>query len=350
MRLLVAAVLALLCGPAHAETLVRFGWCGPVISTAAAPIAIAQKMGWFAEGGIKVQMIPLPGSTDCVKQVATGDLPYAIPTPEAVALMRSQGVKMKVFYTAYESNIYGLAVPADSPVQSFADLKGKTIGVTSMASAGVVVARALASDAGLDPDKDIRIVVGGEGAQTAALLRTKQLDALSQFDAAYALVENAGIKLRMMKENEKIALFPANGLVALEKTLTDHREEAVTLARGIAKGTVFMLTNPEAAVRIMFDLYPQSKAIGKDDAEALADGLRPLKARLHAWNPASGGATRYGQNIAANYDAYFAFLLKFGVLKQPASAADVLTDAVIEDANRFDVAAVRTMAEGYGKP
>ena len=57
MRLLVAAVLALLCGPAHAETLVRFGWCGPVISTAAAPIAIAQKMGWFAEGGIKVQMM-----------------------------------------------------------------------------------------------------------------------------------------------------------------------------------------------------------------------------------------------------------------------------------------------------
>lgn len=335
---------------ARAENLIRLGWCGPVVSTAAAPFAIAQKLGWFAEGGIKVQLIPLPGSSDCVKQVATGDLPYSIPSPEAVALMRLQGVKMKNFYTAYQSNIYGIAVPAESPIQSFTDLKGKTIGVTSMASAGVVIVRAMASDAGMNPDTDIRIVVGGEGGQTAALLRNKQLDALSQFDAAYALVENAGIKLRMLKDNDRITRFPSNGLVALEKTLTEHRAEAVILARGLAMGTVFMQTNPEASVRIMFELYPQTKAIGKDDAEALADGLRPLKARLHAWDLASGGATKYGENIVANYDAYLAFLAKYGVLKQAVAGSDVVTNELIDDANKFDVEAVRKMAERYGRP
>ena len=344
--LVAAFTLALLALPARAETLIRLAWCGPVVTTAASPFAVAQKMGWFAEGGLRVQLMPLPGSADCVKQVATGDIPYAMPSIEPLALLRPQGVKAKNFYTAYQSNIYGLAVPVDSPIKTVQDLRGKTIGVTSMASAGVVVAKALVQDAGLNPETDIRIVVGGEGGQTAALLRSHQLDALSQFDAAYALVENAGVRLRML-DNSKIDKFPSNGLVALEKTLVERRSEAVALARGLAMGTVFMQTNPEATVRIMFELYPQTKAIGKNDAEALADGLRPLVARLHAWDLKSGGAEKYGQNMTANYQAYVDFLLKNGVLKQAVAVSDLITNDLIDDANKFDVAAVVKAARDY---
>ena len=123
--------------------------------------------------GIKVELVPLPGSTDCVKAVATKDVQYGVPSIEPVAIIRPQGVKIKNFYTAYQANIYGIAVPEDSPIKTFADLKGKKIGVTSMASAGVIVARALATSNGLDPDKDVSIVVAGEAAQTAALLRSQ---------------------------------------------------------------------------------------------------------------------------------------------------------------------------------
>jgi NitT/TauT family transport system substrate-binding protein len=34
-------------------------------------------------------------------------------------------VKIKNYYTAYQANIYGIAVPEDSPIKTFADLKGK---------------------------------------------------------------------------------------------------------------------------------------------------------------------------------------------------------------------------------
>jgi len=54
-------------------------------------------------------------------------------------------VKIKNFYTAYQTPGYAIAVPADSPIQKLSDLKGKTIGVTNMASAGVIIARALAA-------------------------------------------------------------------------------------------------------------------------------------------------------------------------------------------------------------
>src|SRR4029453_3817651 len=125
----------------------------------AAPFAIATKMGWYATDGIKVELMPIPGSTDCIKFVATGEIAYSLPSVEPLAIIRAQGVKAKVFYTAYQGYIYGIAVPQDSAIRGFADLKGKSIGVTSMGSSGMVVARSLAASAGLNPDTDIRVVV-----------------------------------------------------------------------------------------------------------------------------------------------------------------------------------------------
>src|ERR1041385_334536 len=189
--LLSALALAASAGFAQAQTNVRVAWCAKTVSSAAAPYAIATKMGWFAKDGIKVELVPMPGSTDCVKAVATKDVQYGVPSIEPVAIIRQQGIKIKNFYTAYQANIYGIAVPEDSPIKTFADLKGKKIGVTSMASAGVIIARALAANNGFNPDKDISIVVAGEAAQTAALLRSHQVDALSQFDTQYALTERS---------------------------------------------------------------------------------------------------------------------------------------------------------------
>jgi NitT/TauT family transport system substrate-binding protein len=331
---------------ATAQTNVRVGWCSRTVSAPVVPFAIATKLGWFAKDGIKVELMPLPGSTDCVKFVATGDIQYALPSIEPLAIIRAQGVKAKTFYTAYQGYIYGIAVPQDSPIKRFADLKGKSIGVIAMGSAGMIVARALAASAGLNPETDIRVVVAGEGAQTAALLRTGQVDALSQFDTQYAMVENAGIKLRLLP-NPEIERFPSNGLVALEETLKSHRREAVALARGYAKGQLFAIANPEAAVRILWEVYPQSKPTGKDEATALRDDVKVLEARIKSWRLESGGVSKWGESSERNYAAYIEFLHKWGIVKDKVPARDLITNDLVAEINDFDPAKITAEAKAY---
>lgn len=345
---LAAFALCALAPTAEAQTTVRVGWCAKTVSSAAAPFAIATKMGWFDKGGIKVELVPFPGSTDCVKAVATRDVAYSLPSIEPLAIIRPQGVKAKNYYTAYQGNIYGIMVPVESAVKRFTDLKGKRIGVTSMASAGVIIARAMAAINGMDPDRDISIVVAGEAAQTAALLRGNQVDALSQFDTQYALTENAGAKLRALEDdNKSIANFPSNGLVTLEETLQNKRAEAITLAQGYAKGTVFAIANPEAAIRILWEVYPQTKATGKDEATALKDDLATLDARIKNWRLAAGGVTKWGENSIPNYGAYVDFLVKNGVLKAQTPATDLVTNELIEDINKFNENEIAGMAKAY---
>src|SRR4030095_3115897 len=75
-----------------APTSIRVGWCSRTITSAAAPFAIATKMGWYATDGIKVELMPIPGSNDCLKFVATGEIAYSLPSVEPLAIIRAQGV------------------------------------------------------------------------------------------------------------------------------------------------------------------------------------------------------------------------------------------------------------------
>jgi NitT/TauT family transport system substrate-binding protein len=346
--LVAAAALVTACAGVSAAqaqmTKVKLGTCARTLTAGVgSQFAVALKHGYFKQEGIDVEVIPLPGSVDCVKNVATKEFDYTLPSVEPLAIGRAQGVRAKFFYTAYQLNTYGIAVPEDSPIKKMSDLKGKSIGVTNMASAGVVIARAQAAAAGLDPDRDINIVVAGEGAQPAALLRGKQVDALSQFDTQYALVEIAGIKIRKLPAPE-MARFPSNGFLALEDTIKNRKKESIGIARGYAKATVFMMANPEAAIRTLYEVFPQTKPTGKDEATAVRDDVKVVRARLEHMQLEPAGVKRWGESSEVNFNAYLGFLLKWGVIKEKVDAKDVVTNELIDEINRFDPNQVRAEA------
>ena len=158
--------------------------------------------------------------------------------------------------------------------------------------------------------------MAGEGAQPAVMLRNKQVDALSQFDTQYALIENAGVKLRLLDTSRHRALSrqrlhraggddqgPAQG--------ADRRS-----ARAYAKGEVFAIANPEAAVRIVYEVFPQTKPTGKDEATAVRDDVKVLSARMEHWKLEPAGVKQWGENSEVNYRDYVEFMLKWSIIKQ----------------------------------
>lgn len=320
---------------------VRVGWCTQTLNVTVAPFAIAEKMGWFAERGVKVDLVPLPGSNDCVRNVATGEVDTAVAAPEPVALLRAQGVDLKVFYTAYRRNIFGLAVPEESDIQTYQDLRGKKIGVTSMASVGVIIARSVAADAGLNPQSDIRIVVSGQPAQSAALLQSGEVDALSHWDTNYLLVERAGVPMRRLVDDQ-IAAFPSNSFVALQSDLDTNGEQLAAVARGYAMGTVFALENPKAASEIMYELYPEVLPTGLDRETALATDIATLEERAKVWVLKDG--QRWGEGVPEVYQSYLDWLRQWDILKGDVEGKDLVSNALLDSINDFDTAGVKQSA------
>src|SRR5262249_48691503 len=89
---LFALMSLLVPGSALAQTKFRVATCARTITTGVgAPFAVAMKMGYFKQEGLDVEIVPLPGSTDCVKTVATRELPVSLPSVEPLAIGRPQG-------------------------------------------------------------------------------------------------------------------------------------------------------------------------------------------------------------------------------------------------------------------
>jgi NitT/TauT family transport system substrate-binding protein len=100
-------------------------------------------------------------------------------------------------------------------------------------------------------------------------------------------------------------------------------------------------------VRILWEVFPPTRPTGKDEASALHGDVKTLEARIVNWQLARGGLKRWGESDEANYQGYLDFLSKWGVVKQPAKADDVVTNDLLAEIDAFDPAAVAAAAKAY---
>jgi NitT/TauT family transport system substrate-binding protein len=112
-------------------------------------------------------------------------------------------------------------------------------------------------------------------------------------------------------------------------------------------GTVFAIANPEAAVKIVYEVYPQTKPSGKSDEQALRDDVKTLLARAEHWKLEAGGVKRWGESSVKDFDAYQDFLVKWKVIGAKVPAGDLVTNELVDEMNRFDAARVAADAKAY---
>jgi NitT/TauT family transport system substrate-binding protein len=153
-------------------------------------------------------------------------------------------------------------------------------------------------------------------------------------------------------EGEFVAVVGPSGcgkstLLALEESIKTRRKDLIGLGRAYAKGTIFTLNNPEAAVRIVYEMFPQTKPTGKDEATAVRDDVKVLEARMPHRLLEPAGVTKWGESSDVNYRDYVDFLHKWGVIKQKVDTPELITNELIEDINKLDVAKVAAEAKAY---
>jgi NitT/TauT family transport system substrate-binding protein len=119
------------------------------------------------------------------------------------------------------------------------------------------------------------------------------------------------------------------------------------MARAYAKGTIFTLNNPEAAMRIVYEIFPEAKPTGKDEATAVRDDVKVLQARMPHFLLEPAGVRRWGESSEVNYRDYVDSLLKWGVLKQKVEMSDLITNELIEEINRLDAVKIASEAKAY---
>ena len=291
---------------------------------------VAEGAGLYKEEGLDVVTTLVDNSTLALMTCASGKGDICPAAIEPLVNHYDEGVRMKMFLSRESKFGNVIAVPQDSPIKSFADLKGKTIGVHSASgSAGVFTTQSALSAAGLQPS-DTKFVSIGMDKEAMGALTSGGVQAVGL--PVYELVpfEMAGAKLRVFRH--PVLADVANGGYAVAPSILATRADAIgRFSRAVVKSSLLIRYNPSAAARAM--LKAQGKPMDEAEVKRLAGDLEAWQDDLPAFDPDS---KRIGAMSQEGVQRYIQLLKDAGLSKRAIAASEVVTDQFIAFANDFD--------------
>jgi ABC-type nitrate/sulfonate/bicarbonate transport system substrate-binding protein len=211
------------------------------------PAVVAIRKGFYRDEGLsvdKVQMQPAIG----VKALVSGDIDYLLAWGSTLRAAVT-GVPVKVVAGMASKPLHVFVVRGE--IKSGKELKGKTIGVDSFAGTVDYLARLTVRHFGLDPDKDVKIIVSGESPVRLAAVKAGAIDATA-IDVAFAVkAEEEGMR-RLLNLADIIDL-PLSGIGVTDKKLLSEREQIKKVVRATLRGTRFMKENRAETLAMMTD-------------------------------------------------------------------------------------------------
>jgi len=334
-RIGIAASLAIASlGTAGAQSLtpVTLAYSNPAMIQGTNLIYIPLAMKYWEEQGYDVRLVPGRDSTTTVQQLVGGnaDVIMLNTSPVIAANIRTNGDVRSLIISSYTA--WRLFTLKDGPTD-FEQLRGKNIGVPTVSSGGQTYLEDALRKRGIDPEKDVRIVVAGFGAQAMEALKSGRVDAMLTFQIQAAQYQQQGMDLNILYDEDWVQ-FPDHGL-ATTKALAEKDPKMVeAIARGFAMAQVFEQANPECSARIYNKLYvrdltPQIEEMHKFAAK--------ISQEQRERDFATAGGKLWGNIDPAGLDKLQAFLVKNKVLEAPVDSSTLIIDPeMFAKANDFD--------------
>ncbi|MFI7452825.1 ABC transporter substrate-binding protein [Nonomuraea sp. NPDC049714] len=322
-------------------TSVTFAMASPSWNAGYAVMAVVEAEGFYEEEGLKVTTNLFPSATQAAQQVAAGGADLGLMTVEPVAIGHDKDLNLAYFGSYWAKWIYSLQVPDGSDVKSIADLEGKKIGVSAVASSGATFARTAMELNGMSQNAASLVPIGA-GAQQINAIKGGQVDALALWDIQYQSVKNAGVTLTPLPVKETADAW-GGGFATTRKNLDAKKDVLERFGRAVAKAFVFSKANPEAAIRALWKLHPETR--GSDPEEkALADGVKVLQVRLDGQG---FDDKTLGRIDEAAFTRSLDFMASAGLIKK-FPAKEIYTDAMFKAFNDFSYDDVMKQAESAG--
>jgi len=353
-----AAVVAvsIMAGSAAALAGTKVIWGSPNprgLNVGWSPFFLAKDKGYFkAEGIDEVDVVKFNGTATLLPQVVGKAVMIGSPNADIPIISQQPGrdpMPLTFFYNFMRASVWQVAVPADSPVKSLADLKGRKVGVGAMTWANVPTTKAMLKEAGLETGKDVTLVAVGAGGPAFQAFNKGEVDALNLYDTAHAQLERSGTKIRRLNLPDKYTNLFSTGFITHSDTVKEHPQVLTGFGRALTKGIVACFANPEACVMAYYNNNPAKKPKPEAMAKTLAKHVAILETRGKSYlSFPGGGEPMFGSYPDNAFTDYVKVLHAQGGVKTMDIPVDKLfTNQFVKAFNDFDKDALRAEAKGW---
>lgn len=254
----------------------------------------ADKLGYFAEEGLKLEIIPGGPNIDGVASVASGANNFgSISSSPSLMLARSAGVPIKCIAAGYQQHPFTyFSLEDKGNVRKPQDLIGKKVATQGTAR---ILLRALLAKNGIAEDQVEVSVMGGD----MAPLLTGQVDVATGWKTNVGALSVLGDKrVDMTLWDSGIQLY-ANPYYTTDSVLAEHGDKVIGAIRAISRGWGWVYENPEGGVDALVERYPNMKKENEMKAVELVNGYS-----FNEKTKAGGWGIMTKENWQAQIDTY----------------------------------------------
>jgi ABC-type nitrate/sulfonate/bicarbonate transport system substrate-binding protein len=276
---------------------------------------VAAAQGLYRDAGLDVRFVE-PGQSTSLQLLAAGKADVAVSVAEEVLPARAQGLPVQSVAAVIEHNTSSLISLAADGITRPRDLEGKTYAGYGGQLEQALLDKLVACDGG-DPKK-VKVVDVGEADYRIGLERN-QYDAVWIFDGwdKIRLADIDGLAVSTIPFIEHTDCIPdwyTPVLAASTRTETKRAADLKAFLAATAEGYRSAMTDPSAAAH---DLLAAAPDLDRDLVERSAKYL----STRYAEDPG-----RWGQQKAAVWSGFAAFLHDAGLIEKPLDPADAWTN------------------------
>ncbi len=258
------AIVIFLGAPAQALERIRVAVSNPNMPNLT--VAMAQKNGLFKDEALEAEIIRMNPNV-AITALATGDVDYC-QLFGAVVGGAIAGLPVRIVAGFLDN--WPMTLIAQPELKALKDLKGKTLGISSFGATPDVAARMMIKQAGIDADKEIKILALGSDAARLMALKQRIVDVVVISPPADTQMEKQGY--RILARAYELFSFPYLGLGTHMRKIKEKPDEIRRVIKATIRANRFIRDNRDEAVRTLI-------AWGKVEREfayASYDALRNL--------------------------------------------------------------------------
>jgi NitT/TauT family transport system substrate-binding protein len=229
-------------------------------------VAVAHQKGFFKDEALDAEIIRMNPNV-AITALATGDVDYC-QLLGAVVGGAIAGLPVRIV-AGYLDN-WPMTLIAQPEYKSLKDLKGKTLGISSFGATPDIGARMMFKQAGLDPEKDLKVLALGSDAARLTALKQRVVDVVVISPPADAQMEKQGY--RILARAYELLNFPYLGLGTHTKKIKEKPDEIRRVIKATIRANRFIRDNRDEAVRMLV----QWSKVEREFAYASYDALRNL--------------------------------------------------------------------------
>jgi len=235
------------------------------------PPKLTENLGYFKDEGLNVELQSQQAGVSAENQLVAGAVEAVVGYYDHSIDLQSKGKEIKsiVQFGLVPGAMMMVRSDEADTIKSFADIKGKTVGVTGLGSSSSFLAQYLALQGG-HPGSDYTMLPVGAGSTLIAAMKQKRIDVAWTTEPTTSKLLSTGeakpiVDLVTADGTRKAlgGLYPAASLYVQSDWVAKHKDEAAKLAHAFVRTLKFIQTHTpeEIADKMPTDYYGGDKAL-----------------------------------------------------------------------------------------